>query len=583
MNERVIIRRLSGGKTTETEEFPMAENPELLIGREVDCKIKFDASKDDLVSRRHAKIVIDKMDPVEATITDLGSSNGTFLNRQRVFTSMKLNPGDLIQLGPGGPEFSYDYEPKSAKATRMADVPPRSVLAAPTREAAVSTATAKAAPVPPPLAPPPVSASGSTTVGKATVERMITQTRSQTRNQMLAVGFVLLLIVAGGGAYLLTRPASVKVVERVHDGPTSNKVDGSVIAQKNTPAVVYIEVAWNLIDSNNSTGLSQVYFPNAVKGPGGKMVKIDDESGPTLPVFVLLKGDPEPVLSTDSGGGDYVPIGERGTGSGFVVNDAGFILTNRHVAAGWETSYSGWREHRDNAGILLTPNDKGGFNESILPASQFPARWVPAQAKVIVEGRLGQANMHLVRDSLGFAAQVQGRNDVLNVVFAKSSDRTRAELVKFSDHADVAEIKVSAPNPLPTVTLNDNYDTVQPGSDVTVMGYPGVSPQLLQARNSVDIFNGSASLATIASPTTTRGNIGQVLRNGSNNTDDHVVMSSYGDYYQLAINTTGAGNSGGPVFDDQGKVIGIFTASRTAANASVTFALPIRYGMELIK
>jgi hypothetical protein len=262
--------------------------------------------------------------------------------------------------------------------------------------------------------------------------------------------------------------------------------------------------------------LSQVYFPNAVKGPGGKMVKIDDESGPTLPVFVLLKGDPEPVLSTDSGGGDYVPIGERGTGSGFVVNDAGFILTNRHVAAGWETSYSGWREHRDNAGILLTPNDKGGFNESILPASQFPARWVPAQAKVIVEGRLGQANMHLVRDSLGFAAQVQGRNDVLNVVFAKSSDRTRAELVKFSDHADVAEIKVSAPNPLPTVTLNDNYDTVQPGSDVTVMGYPGVSPQLLQARNSVDIFNGSASLATIASPTTTRGNIGQVLRNGSN-------------------------------------------------------------------
>ena len=115
------------------------------------------------------------------------------------------------------------------------------------------------------------------------------------------------------------------------------------------------------------------------------------------------------------------------------------------------------------------------------------------------------------------------------------------------------------------------------------MGYPGVSPQIVQAAASTDVFNSAVTEATIPIPTVTNGNIGQILRNGSTNNLEQATYSTFGDYYQLAINTTGAGNSGGPVFDDHGKVIGIFTATRTAANASVTFALPIRFGMELMK
>jgi S1-C subfamily serine protease len=51
--------------------------------------------------------------------------------------------------------------------------------------------------------------------------------------------------------------------------------------------------------------------------------------------------------------------------------------------------------------------------------------------------------------------------------------------------------------------------------------------------------------------------------------------------YQLTVNSTGAGNSGGPVFDDRGRVIGIFTSSNSL-DVKVTFAVPIRYGMELM-
>jgi serine protease Do len=53
-----------------------------------------------------------------------------------------------------------------------------------------------------------------------------------------------------------------------------------------------------------------------------------------------------------------------------------------------------------------------------------------------------------------------------------------------------------------------------------------------------------------------------------------------GDVIQLATGSTGAGNSGGPVFDSQGRVIGIFFAG-DQANA-ITYAVPIRYGKEFL-
>ena len=92
MNERIVIRRMSGGKPTATEEFPVADNREFTLGREPDCNIKFDADREDLVSRHHAKITVTKIDPVEATIVDLNSTNGTFVNRQRLYGPMPVAP-----------------------------------------------------------------------------------------------------------------------------------------------------------------------------------------------------------------------------------------------------------------------------------------------------------------------------------------------------------------------------------------------------------------------------------------------------------------------------------------------------------
>jgi pSer/pThr/pTyr-binding forkhead associated (FHA) protein len=65
----------------------------LVVGREETADVHLN---DPRVSRRHARIA-----PAdgEATIEDLGSANGTFVNHAQVHGSVRLGPGDQLLLG----------------------------------------------------------------------------------------------------------------------------------------------------------------------------------------------------------------------------------------------------------------------------------------------------------------------------------------------------------------------------------------------------------------------------------------------------------------------------------------------------
>jgi hypothetical protein len=110
--ERVRIRHLSGSRVGSTEEFVFDGTNELSIGRDSSSSIKFDRGKDDLVSRFHAKIVCGMGRQHEYRIADLGSTNGTFVNNKRVISSARLVPGDLIRLGPNGPQLRFELSPQ---------------------------------------------------------------------------------------------------------------------------------------------------------------------------------------------------------------------------------------------------------------------------------------------------------------------------------------------------------------------------------------------------------------------------------------------------------------------------------------
>jgi pSer/pThr/pTyr-binding forkhead associated (FHA) protein len=84
-----LVVRSGGGRAGET--FPL-DDEETTVGRSPDCDVFLD---DVTVSRRHA-VVTNRGSEVE--IRDLGSLNGTFLNRRRI-DSAALTDGDELQIG----------------------------------------------------------------------------------------------------------------------------------------------------------------------------------------------------------------------------------------------------------------------------------------------------------------------------------------------------------------------------------------------------------------------------------------------------------------------------------------------------
>jgi len=72
---------------------PMSEMDAFAIGRSPDCDVVLD---EDTVSKRHARI--DWLGSV-AELEDLGSSNGTFVNGQKVRARVRLEDNDAIDFG----------------------------------------------------------------------------------------------------------------------------------------------------------------------------------------------------------------------------------------------------------------------------------------------------------------------------------------------------------------------------------------------------------------------------------------------------------------------------------------------------
>jgi pSer/pThr/pTyr-binding forkhead associated (FHA) protein len=84
-----LVVRSGGGRAGESF-FPSGERT--LIGRSPDCDVFLD---DVTVSRKHAEVL---RDGDSFTINDLGSLNGTFVNKKRI-ESAELEDDDEVQIG----------------------------------------------------------------------------------------------------------------------------------------------------------------------------------------------------------------------------------------------------------------------------------------------------------------------------------------------------------------------------------------------------------------------------------------------------------------------------------------------------
>ncbi len=107
---RIRLTYMTGPRAGQTEIHALTRHASLSLGRDPGCDVRFHPTEDTVVSRNHAMIEWTLEQPPLFRVSDLLSSNGTFLNGRRIGRSVLLRAGDRVQLGSGGPvlEFSFD-------------------------------------------------------------------------------------------------------------------------------------------------------------------------------------------------------------------------------------------------------------------------------------------------------------------------------------------------------------------------------------------------------------------------------------------------------------------------------------------
>lgn len=616
--EKLVLKFTRGADAGTSHALDMVPGFSAQIGRDPECGVNI-SEKDGMVSRVHAEIRLGlirneggKADSsgqkTGILITNL-SKNGLTINGKDIplNQSESLKDEDVIQLGGAdGPRIEAGFLPKPVKQPAV------------TKEARAYRPAATTEVPRPNISQQPVAAgskeapadAGKSGIGAATLERRLDEVRkgvdevaaekveaatAAANNKLLVFGAsaAAAVLLVGGFAFYLSEQNKSRLNEemRAVSQEAENAKQKIQVLQSQQAAdtglaarihqewgdsTVLIEYQWQMVDSNNNQPLYQ-YFKTS-KGISADQplpVYRELEDGSIQPVITekscgLLAGLLKELLDVDekknSVGCNYL-LGGKGTGSGFVVGANGQIMTNKHVAAAWQSPFE-----FKFPGILVRKNKEGKIFEEIIAKP-------PDNLKECVPA-FGDSGKSSCLKNVDY--MVGGRNSMLNVVFPNNQTRIPARLGPVSGEHDVAIVSIDVDG-LKPVNVNRNLEGVQAGDAVVQLGYPGISSMTYLAVLSQDGNVGSYNRTSIHDVSVTQGQISKLPKRIANSSVDAIAFNNQGDYIELSIPHSGGGNSGGPVFDRNGRVIGLFTADvRNASGGSIALVTPIHYGSVML-
>lgn len=148
--------------------FELSRN-ELTIGRDINNEIVINDAE---VSRRHCRLILQGDGYV---IEDLGSTNGTFVNEQRVTGQRALHSGETVRVGDN---VTLVYEMAGVDA-----------------DATIASRGAKPAPAPAPAAPPPQPRKQPQQFAGKVPASPAPEAEAKGRNRTLLIGCGVLLVI----------------------------------------------------------------------------------------------------------------------------------------------------------------------------------------------------------------------------------------------------------------------------------------------------------------------------------------------------------------------------------------------------